>query len=81
MYDVLLGVLAVLGGVLGGAAAKGAISGYTKYQSRRREQRFLRYVRINLPEAKVIELISVGPGDKQVIENIERRLRDASRHL
>lgn len=42
---------------------------------------FLRFVRVTLPNAKVIEAITIADSDKKALENIERRLRDASRNL
>jgi hypothetical protein len=47
----------------------------------RREERFLRFVRIVLPDVKIVECISVATSDKQAMDNLERRIRDASRTL
>ncbi len=78
MSDVLLGIL---GGFVGGVifwTTKAILSRYIHW---RREKTFLRFVRVTLPNARTIEVVSVSDSDKQVIENIERRLRDASRTL
>lgn len=48
---------------------------------KRRDDQFLRFVRITLPNAECIEVISTGPTDKQALDNIERRIRAASRTL
>lgn len=79
--DVLFWVLAFLGGFVGGITGKAISPAFTRLLYRRREERFLRYARVRFPNAEAIEVISVGPTDKQAMENIERRLRDASRSL
>jgi hypothetical protein len=65
-----------------GSIVAGAISGaITSHLLRNRDKRFLRFVRVTNPQAKVIEVISVASSDKQALENIERRIRNASRTL
>ena len=75
--SVLFFVLVGLGSVIGGAIGQ-AIS--TRL-FRNRDKRLLRFARITVSDAKVIEAISVASSDKQALENIERRLRNASRTL
>jgi hypothetical protein len=50
-------------------------------RNKRRDQMFLRFVRVTFPHAKVVEAITIADSDKKALENIERRLRDASRTL
>jgi hypothetical protein len=71
----------LLGGLLGGALYWTAQALASRYFYRRRDKAFLRFVRITVPDAKVIEVITVANSDKQAIENIERRLRESSRTL
>lgn len=52
-----------------------------KYLRERREEKFLRFVRITLPNARCIEVITTAPTDKKALENIERKIREASRTL
>lgn len=54
---------------------------YNRWMERRREKKFLRYIQIKFPGAKVIEAISVSGTDEEAMANVERRLRDASRTL
>ena len=74
---VLFYIIVAIGSVLGGIIGQ-AISARLR---RRRTNAFLRYARVVLPSAKSVEVISVASSDKQAIENIERRLRNASRTL
>jgi hypothetical protein len=67
----------VVGSIVGGMIGR-LISDYL---NRRRDKMFLRFVRVTLPNAKVIEAITIADNDKKALENIERRLRDASRNL
>lgn len=67
----------VVGSMIGGAIGR-IISDYL---NKRRDKMFLRFVRITFPKAKVIEAITIADNDKQALENIERRIRDASRTL
>lgn len=78
MHEGVIFFVAVgFGSIIGGAIGQ-AISAYL---FRRRDERFLRFVRVTCPKAKVIEAISVASSDKQALENIERRIRNASRTL
>ncbi len=52
-----------------------------KYRQNKRNAQFLRMVRVVMPDAKVVEIISVASNDKDAMANVERRLRDASRTL
>jgi hypothetical protein len=70
-------VAVVVGSIIGGMIGR-LISDYL---NRRRDKMFLRFVRVTLPNAKVIEAITIADSDKKALENIERRLRDASRNL
>jgi hypothetical protein len=70
-------VAVVVGSIIGGMIGR-LISDYL---NRRRDKMFLRFVRVTLPNAKVIEAITIADNDKKALENIERRLRDASRNL
>ena len=72
---------AFLGGFLGGLLYWSTKEVLSRYIHWRREKSFLRFVRVTFPSAKVVEVISVSDRDKQAIENVERRLRDASRTL
>ena len=74
---VLFYTIVAIGSMLGGIIGQ-AISAYFR---RRRDKAFLRYGRVVLPNARSVEVISVASSDKQAIENIERRLRNASRTL
>jgi hypothetical protein len=74
---VLFFVLVALGSVLGGAIG----SAISQRLHRSRDKAFLRFARVTFPSAKVIEAISIASDDKQALENIERRLRNASRTL
>jgi hypothetical protein len=74
-------VLGILGGFLGGLLYWSTEAVISRYFHRRRQERFLRFVRITLPDAKIMEVITVSNSDKQAIENIERRLRESSRTL
>ena len=74
---VLFFVLVALGSIIGGAIGQ-AISSRL---FRNRDKRFLRFARVTVSNAKVIEVISVANSDKQALDNIERRLRNASRTL
>lgn len=67
----------VVGSIIGGMIGR-LISDYL---NKRRDKMFLRFVRITFPNAKVIEAITIADNDKKALENIERRLRDASRNL
>lgn len=73
LFFTIVGIGAVVGGAIGQAI--------TAYILRDREKRFLRFVSVTNPQAKVIEVISVASSDKQALENIERRIRNASRTL
>lgn len=75
--SVLFFVLVALGSIVGGAIGQ-ALSARLR---RGRDKAFLRYARVVLPDAKLIEVISIAETDKQALENIERRLRNASRTL
>lgn len=80
--DVLHWVLVLLAWFLGGLIGAGIVApAFEGFLRRRREKQFLRYARLRFPTATSIEVISVGPTDKQTMENIERRIRDASRNL
>jgi hypothetical protein len=72
---------AFLGGFLGGLVYWSAKAILSRYIHWRREKSFLHFVRVTFPNAKLVEVISVSDTDKQAIENVERRLRDASRTL
>ena len=74
---ILFFAIVAVGSVLGGIIGK-TISERLR---RRRDKQFLRYARAILPNAQVVEVISVASSDKQALENIERRLRNASRTL
>jgi hypothetical protein len=78
MNNVLYILLGGLLWVIGYEATKAFLS---RYVHSRREKNFLRFVRITFPNAKIVEVISASSSDKQALENIERRLRDASRTL
>lgn len=52
-----------------------------KILRRKKDQKFLRFIRLRFPDAKVIEAITVADSDREAIDNLERRLRDASRTL
>ena len=54
---------------------------YTEWRRSRVDKQFLRYIRVTFPNAEFVEAISVSTSDKQAMDNIERRLRDASKHL
>jgi hypothetical protein len=54
---------------------------YLDWHHTREDKQFLKYVRVTFPNAEFVEAISVSTSDKQAMDNIERRLRDASRHL
>jgi hypothetical protein len=56
-------------------------SQFTKYRDKRDRRKFLRYLKITYPNAKVVEAISISDTDKQALDNVERRIRDASRNL
>jgi len=73
LFFVFFGLGSVVGGAIGQAISARLL--------RNRDKRFLRFARITVPNAKVIEAISVASSDKQAMENIERRLRNASRTL
>lgn len=81
MRDVFPWILVVLGGFLGGLAGKTIHSELSRRRSRRRDERVIGYIRARYPEAEDIVYITVGPNEKAVIENIERRLRDGSKHF
>ena len=78
MNNVLLIFVGGVIWVIGYETAKAFLS---RYIHSRREKNFLRFVRITLPNAEVVEVISASSSDKQALANIERRLRDASRNL
>lgn len=73
LFFTIVGIGSIVGGAIGQALSA--------YLLRDREKRFLRFVRVTNPQAKVIEVISVASSDKQALENIERRIRNASRTL
>ena len=77
LYFVLIILGAVLGAIIGQAISKTS----DRYFCRRRDKAFLRFARITFPNSTVIESISIAESDKQALENIERRLRNASRTL
>jgi hypothetical protein len=71
----------LLGGLVWVVVYETAKAFLTRYIYWGRQKRFLRFVRVTLPDAKVVECITVAHTDKQAIENIERRLRESSRTL
>lgn len=71
----------ILGGLAWVLVYEGTKAFLSRYIHWRREEAFLRFVRITFPNAKIVEVISASSTDKEVIANIERRLRDASRTL
>jgi hypothetical protein len=73
LFYVLVAVGSGVGGLIG--------QRLSERLHRDRTKAFLRFVRVTLPNAEVVEAISVANTDKQAIANIERRLRDASRNL
>ena len=48
----------------------------TNYLKYRREQLFLKSVRLRFPDTEDIELISIATNSKDALTNIERRLRE-----
>lgn len=80
MTYVLHWVLAGVAGFAGGLTAKTAHIYFSRYTSRRRDQRFLRHVRAYLPENEVIDIVAVGPNDKALVADIERHIRELSKH-
>jgi hypothetical protein len=81
MIYVLYGVLALLGWIVLYKVTQQVDVRISAHFRRRREDKFLRYVRVLLPKAQIVESITIASSDKDALENIERRLRDASRHL
>jgi len=78
MHDsILFYVLVAVGSGVGGLIGQRL----SERLHRDRTKAFLRFVRVTLPNAEVVEAISVANTDKQALENIERRLRNASRTL
>jgi hypothetical protein len=71
----------ILGGLVGVALYEASKIFLGRYIHWRRDEIFLRFVRVTFPHAKTVEVISVSGTDKQAIENVERRLRNASRNL
>jgi hypothetical protein len=78
MKYVLYGLLGGLVWVVVYESTKALLSRYIHW---RRTKTFLRYVRVTLSDAKVVEIISASSSDKQALANIERRLRNVSRTL
>lgn len=77
MSDVLFGILLAMGGILGGAIGKTIHLSYSRRRIRRRDERFLGYLRCRFPETEVTYIV-VGPSEKHVIDNLERRIRESS---
>jgi hypothetical protein len=71
----------ILVAILGAIGIMEVTSAIVKYRQKRRDTQFLRMIRIIMPDAKVVEIISVASSDKDAMANVERRLRDASRTL
>lgn len=81
MIYVLYGVLALLGWIVLYKTTQKIDEAISRHIRRRRDKSFLRYVRVILPNSKIVEAITVSTSDKQAMDNIERRIRNASRTL
>lgn len=73
LFYVVVAVFSGIGGLIG--------QRLSERLHRDRDKAFLRFARVTFPNAKIVEAISVANTDKQALENIERRLRNASRTL
>ena len=78
---VLLGLLGAVVWVVLWKATQALDAAVQRHLHRRREVKFLRFVRVILPTGKVVEAITIADTEEQALRNIERRLRDASKSL
>ena len=78
---ILFGLLAAVVWIVLWKATQALDAEVQRRLRRRREVKFLRFVRVILPTGKVVEAITIADNDEQALRNIERRLRDASRSL
>ena len=70
------------GGFLGGLLWSVLFAkGHQRWVDKRRDKKFLKFVSFKFPNAKVIEVISVAGSDEEAMQNVERRIRNASRTL